>query len=111
MSQSDQLLVTTLTLIEPRREKTELQGFQPGLTYYTAWAVQPQKQARSLKFLFKKKRNCMIGVAKTKALISCAVTAQLICIFVFAYADCWLSHEAAQLSICGIVINFDCIEV
>ena len=30
-------------------------------------------------------------VAKTKALISFAVT-----VFVFAYADCWFSHEAAH---------------
>ena len=39
--------------------------------------------------IFKKKRNCTICVAKTKPLISCAVscavTAQLICAFVFAY--------------------------
>ena len=35
-------------------------------------------------------------VAKTKALISCAVTAQLICAFVFAYADCWFSYAAAH---------------
>ena len=28
--------------------------------------------------------------------ISFAVTAKLICVFVFAYADCWFSHEAAQ---------------
>ena len=27
-------------------------------------------------------------MVKTKALISCAVTAQLICVFVFAYANC-----------------------
>ena len=33
-----------------------------------------------------KKSNCTIREAKTKALISCAVTAQLICAFVFAYA-------------------------
>ena len=38
-------------------------------------------------------------VAKTKALISFAVTAKLICVFVFAYADCWFSHEAAHLMI------------
>ena len=31
-------------------------------------------------------------MAKTKALI----TAQLICVFVFAYANCWLSHAQAQ---------------
>ena len=33
---------------------------------------------------FKKKRNCTIHVAKTKGLISFAVTAKLICAFVFA---------------------------
>ena len=43
-------------------------------------------------------RNCTIRVAKTKALISFAVTAKLICAFVFAYADCWFSHVAAQMS-------------
>ena len=47
---------------------------------------------------FKKKRKCTICVAKTKALISFAVNAKLICVFVFAYADCWFSHEAAQMS-------------
>ena len=31
-------------------------------------------------------RDLTIYVAKTKVLISCAVTAQLICVFVFAYA-------------------------
>ena len=36
-------------------------------------------------------------VAKTKALISFAVTAELICVFVFAYAKCWFSHDVAQL--------------
>ena len=34
---------------------------------------------------------------KTKALISCAVTAQLICAFGFAYADCLLSDVAALI--------------
>ena len=38
-------------------------------------------------------------VAKTKALISFTVTAKLICVFVFAYADCWFSHAAAQMQI------------
>ena len=37
-------------------------------------------------------------VAKTKALISCAVTEQLICVFVFAYAD-YFSGAAAQISL------------
>ena len=38
-------------------------------------------------------------VVKTKALISFAVTAKLICVFVFAYAGCWFFHEAAQMMI------------
>ena len=34
---------------------------------------------------------------KTKALISCAVTAQLICILVFVYAKSSFSHNEAHL--------------
>ena len=45
-----------------------------------------------------KKRDCTIRAAKTKALISFAVTAKLICVFVFAYAKRWFSHDAAQMS-------------
>ena len=59
----------------------------------TNWAVQLQKMARGLKF---RMRDHTINVAKTKALISFAVTAKLICIFVFAFAKRWFSHEAAQ---------------
>ena len=36
-------------------------------------------------------------VAKTKVLISFAVTAKLICVFVFAYAKHLFSHDAAHL--------------
>ena len=36
-------------------------------------------------------------MAKTKVLISFAVTAKLICVFVFAYAKNWFSHDAAHL--------------
>ena len=36
-------------------------------------------------------------VAKTKALISFAVTAKLICVFVFAYAKSRFSHDEAQM--------------
>ena len=35
--------------------------------------------------------------AKTKALISFMVTAKLICVFVFAYAKRWFSHDKAHL--------------
>ena len=47
---------------------------------------------------FKKVRNCAISVVKTKVLISCAVTAQLICVFVFAYAKSRFSDDAAPMS-------------
>ena len=44
-------------------------------------------RARGLKFQTKEiKGSYTIYVAKTKALISCTVTVQLICGFVFAYA-------------------------
>ena len=36
-------------------------------------------------------------MAKTKALISFAVTAKLICVFVFAYAKSRFSHDAAHM--------------
>ena len=42
-------------------------------------------------------------VAKTKALISFAATAKLICVFVFAYAKSQFSHDEAQFSI--ITVN------
>ena len=41
----------------------------------------------------------MIRVAKTKTLISFAVTAKLICVFVFAYAKSRFSHDEAQVFI------------
>ena len=69
----------------------------------TNWPVQSLKQARSLEFWIYLEEGlchpCTVSVAKSKALISFAVTAKLICAFVFAYADCWFSHEAAQMSI------------
>ena len=44
-----------------------------------------------------KKTNCTIDVAKAKVLISCAVTAQLICVFVFAYVSCWFSDAVPHI--------------
>ena len=38
-----------------------------------------------------------VRIAKTKALISFAVTAKLICVFVFAYAKSRFSHNAAPI--------------
>ena len=48
----------------------------------TKRAVQLQKLASSLTFQIRKKRDCTLRIAKTKALISFAVTAKLICVFV-----------------------------
>ena len=48
--------------------------------------VQSQKQARGLKFRLKVEEELYYLCGKRKVLISCAATAQLICVFVFAYA-------------------------
>ena len=49
-------------------------------------AVQAQKMARGWIFL-----------EKTEVLISFAVTAKLICVFVFTCADCWVSCVADHM--------------
>ena len=64
--------------------KPGLWGFRPGLTQTGLYSHSICLE--SCNFIFRKKRDCTICVAKTKALISFAVTAKLICIFVFAYA-------------------------
>ena len=88
---------------ELRREKTGLRGFRPGPTQVRHKPVCTVIEKGYMLEIsdFKKKRDCPICIAKTKALISCAVTvtAQLICPFGFAHADCWFSHEAAQMPI------------
>ena len=49
-------------------------------------------------FGFKKKRNCTIRVAKTTVLKSFAVTAKLICAFVFAFnSKIQFSRDAAHI--------------
>ena len=62
----------------------------------TNQAVQLQKMDRGLKFWIWKVEG-LYYVAKTKALISFAVTAKLICIFVFVYAKLWFSYDAAHI--------------
>ena len=64
--------------------------------YDTNQTVQPQQLARSLISDIERRHHTIDG-AKTRALISCAVTAQLICVFVFAYADPWFSGAGAHL--------------
>ena len=72
-----------------------VQGFRPcptqtGLYNHTRWL-------EAGNFGSRKKRECTIRVAKTKALIRFAVTAKLICVFVFAYAKSRFSHDVAHL--------------
>ena len=79
----------------PHREKTVVRGVQPGLTQTGLYNHRRWLEASN--FGFRKRRDCTIYVEKTKALISCAVTAQLICVFVFAYAKSWFSHDVAHI--------------
>ena len=41
--------------------------------------------------------DCTMYVAKTKALISCAVTVQLVCAFIFTHAKIRFSYDMAQI--------------
>ena len=63
------------------REKTNNLGFRPGPTQTGLYIHRRWLEAGN--FGFRKERICTIRVAKTKALISFAVTAKLICAFCF----------------------------
>ena len=76
------------------REKNNNLDFLPGPTQTRLYSHRRWLEAGN--FGLRKYRNGTIRVAKTKALISFAVTAKLICAFVFAYADCWFTHAAAH---------------
>ena len=80
---------------EPRCEKTGLRGVRPGPTQTGLYSYRRWLEARN--FVFRKWRDCTISVAKTKSLISFAVTVKLICVFVFAYAKSRFSHDEAHL--------------
>ena len=54
-----------------------------------------EKLSAGVSGLVKKPMDCTV-CSKTKVLISCAATMQLICASVLAYAKSRLSHEAAQ---------------
>ena len=77
------------SIFEPVHEKTNNLGFRSGLT-------QTGLYSHSLKFRIKEEEKCTIRVAKTKALISFAVTAKLAS--VFAHVDCWFCHEATHFA-------------
>ena len=76
-------------------DKTNNLGFRPGATQTGLYSHRRWLEAGN--FGCRKKRNCTIRIAKTKALISFAVTAKLYCTFVFAYADCWFSNAATHM--------------
>ena len=63
-------------------QENDLRGFRPGPTQTGLYSLRRRLEAWN--FGFKKKRNCTVSVAKTKALFSFAVTEKLICAFVFA---------------------------
>ena len=81
--------------IERLYEKTHNMGFRPGQTQTSLYSHRIRLEAWD--FGFKKDRDCTICVGKTKALSSFAVTAKLVCAFIFAYADCWFSLAAQFL--------------
>ena len=74
--------------IEPTHEKTNSSSFRPGPIQTRLYRQRKYMQLEACNFRFRKKRHHTIYGAKTKALISCAVTAQLICDFGFAYVYC-----------------------
>ena len=81
---------------EPRCEKTGLRGFRPAPTQTRLYSL--RRWLEALNFGNRTKRDCTIYVAKTKALICFAVTAKLICVFVFAYSRSRFSHDEAQMN-------------
>ena len=62
----------------------------------TNQAAQAQKQARSLKFWIYKGEELYYPCSENKG----ADQLRSNCALVFAYADCWFSHEAAQMRLC-----------
>ena len=65
--------------------------------------VQAQKRARNLKFRIYVEEELYYPSSENKDDDQLRgyrdqLTAKLICVFVFAFADCWFSHEAAQMS-------------
>ena len=58
-----------------------------------------------------KKRDFTIHVAKTKPLISFAVTAKLICVFVFAHVKNLFSHDAAHIMLTFILATIKALKL
>ena len=73
--EKDNTIISVLSRFtnEPVRDKTSNLGFRPGPTQTGLYSHRRSLEAGN--FGFRKKRNCTIRVAQTKALISFAVTA------------------------------------
>ena len=56
-----------------------------------------QKKAKALNFRYKKRDDTINDKGKTKMLISCAVRAQLICVFALANAKSWFSCDVTHM--------------
>lgn len=96
---------------EPGQKKTSLQDFRPGRTQTGLYSLRWSPGARN--FRFKKWRNWTIYVVKTKGMICCAITAQLISAFVFTYMQkAGFFHAVAHIHIIWHVVlifwQFDC---
>ena len=64
--------------------------------------VQSQKQSRDLRFWIKEEEGLYYPCNENKGadqLRGNAVTAKLVCAFVFAYANCWFSHAVAHIMV------------
>ena len=88
-------------LFEPSYEKINNLCFQPGLTQTRLYGHRRWLEVSNLGF--KKMRDSSVRVAKTKALISCAVAAQLICTVCFRI--CKLLVFGSFSSICLLKIS------
>ena len=66
----------------------------------TRWLYKHRIRLEASNFEFREKKDCTIYVLrKRKVLISCMVTVQLICGYVFACAKIRFSHDAAHLKL------------
>ena len=78
----------TWLINEPSRDKTCLQDFPPGPN--TNWAVHPQNMTIGLKL-----RNWEVEELYNIE-FNFVASGQLICVFVFKFANSRFSHDAAQ---------------
>ena len=80
---------------EPRCEKTGLRGFRPGPTQIGLYCHRRWLETRN--FGFRKVVGLFYLCSENKGADQLRITAQLICVFVFAYAKSRFSHNEAQI--------------